>query len=65
MGFQFIPQLIETDVCVKDKEEVIRHLADKLKAHGCSDAAYADKVLLREQEYPTGLVNASPRIISR
>lgn len=55
MGFQFIPQLIETDVCVKDKEEVIRHLADKLKAHGCSDAAYADKVLLREQEYPTGL----------
>ena len=50
MGFQFIPQLIETDVCVKDKEEVIRHLADKLKAHGCSDAAYADKVLLREQE---------------
>ena len=27
MGFQFIPQLIETDVCVKDKEEVIRHLA--------------------------------------
>ena len=55
MGFQFIPQLIETDVCVKDKEEVIRHLAGKLKAHGCSDAAYADKVLLREQEYPTGL----------
>lgn len=55
MGFQFIPQLIETDVCVKDKEEVIRYLADKLKTHGCSDAAYADKVLLREQEYPTGL----------
>ena len=45
MGFQFIPQLIETDVCVKDKEEVIRYLADKLKTHGCSDAAYADKVL--------------------
>ena len=65
MGFQFIPQLIETDLRVKDKEEVIRYLADKLKTHGCSDGAYADKVLLREQEYPTGLVNASPRIISR
>ena len=35
MGFQFIPQLIETDLRVKDKEEVIRYLADKLKTHRC------------------------------
>lgn len=55
MGFQFIPQLIETNLLASDKEEVIRYLAEKLNTHGCSDEAYADKVLTREQEYPTGL----------
>lgn len=55
MGFQFIPQLIETDLQVQNKEEVIRYLANKLQAHGFSNPSYADKVLMREQEYPTGL----------
>lgn len=39
----------------ENSEQVIRALAEKLRAHGVVEAGFADDVLAREETFPTGL----------
>lgn len=52
--------LVQTNIKAASKEEVIKVLADKLKAKKCVDDGYYDKVIQREKNYPTGLPTIIP-----
>ena len=56
MNYKFIPELVETNISAKIKEEVIRFLAKKLADRKCVSSHYSELVLQREKEYPTGLI---------
>lgn len=56
MNYKFIPELVETNISAKNKEEVIRFLAKKLADRKCVSSHYSELVLQREKEYPTGLI---------
>lgn len=52
--------LVQTNIKAASKEEVIRVLAEKLKAKKYVDDGYYDKVIQREKNYPTGLPTIIP-----
>ena len=52
--------LVQTNIVASTKEEVIKVLADKLKAKKYVDDGYYDKVIQREKNYPTGLPTVIP-----
>lgn len=52
--------LVQTNIDASSKEEVIKVLADKLKAKKYVDDGYYDKVIQREKNYPTGLPTDIP-----
>lgn len=48
--------LIQLDVDVTTADEAIRHMADILYRLGYVNADYAERVITREREFPTGLI---------
>lgn len=55
MKFAFDTDLVKTDMEADSQEEAIRRMAALLKKRGYVSERYADLVLKREKEYPTGL----------
>lgn len=55
MKFTFDTDLVKTDMEAENQEEAIRCMAALLKKEGCVGEGYAELVLKREKEYPTGL----------
>jgi galactitol PTS system EIIA component len=49
------PELIDTNLTAKDKEEAVRKLAALFSQYGYVKDSYADAVLTREKSFPTGL----------
>ena len=62
MKFKFIRELIKADMMAKDSSDVIYQLGELLSKHGFVSGGYADKVIEREIEYPTGLQTRGPAI---
>lgn len=56
MNFKFTPELVKTNMEVKNQEEAIYSLAEVLIHEGYVSEEYPKLVLEREKEYPTGLV---------
>jgi PTS system galactitol-specific IIA component len=52
--------LIELGITATKKEDVIKILADKLKAKGLVKEGYYENVVKREEEFPTGLPTVIP-----
>jgi galactitol PTS system EIIA component len=52
--------LIELKIPDKEKEDVIKVLADKLTAKGYVKDGYYENVIRREKEFPTGLPTVIP-----
>ena len=55
MKFQFVPELVKTDLEAVNQKEAITSLVTLLRKEGCVQDDYAGLVLEREQQYPTGL----------
>ena len=55
MKFQFVPELVKTDLEAVNQKEAITSLVTLLRKEGCVQDDYARLVLEREQQYPTGL----------
>ncbi|BBB47523.1 PTS sugar transporter subunit IIA [Pelolinea submarina] len=53
-------QLVEVDIEVGSQEEVIRNLSGKLDKCGYVENGFAEAVLAREKQYPTGLPTKIP-----
>lgn len=51
----FNAKLVLTDIEAKDKEEVLRRLADLMVEYGVVKPTFPDAILRREAIYPTGL----------
>lgn len=51
----FEPALIKTNIIVKDREDIVKLLANMLVENGNIFPAYCNDVLEREKEFPTGL----------
>jgi PTS system galactitol-specific IIA component len=54
------PDLIETSLDVKDKEEAISILSRRLLEHGLVDEGFTNHIIEREKNYPTGLPTSIP-----
>ncbi len=52
--------LIELGITETQKEDVIKILADKLKAQGLVKDGYYENVIKREKDFPTGLPTVIP-----
>ena len=62
MKFKFIRELIKADMMAENSSDVIHQLGELLSKHGFVSDGYADKVIEREIEYPTGLQTRGPAI---
>lgn len=54
--FHISEACVDLDLAETDREGVLRHLAGLLAAQGYVQADYADKIVEREANYPTGLL---------
>jgi PTS system galactitol-specific IIA component len=52
--------LVELGITATEKEDVIKILADKLKAKGLVKDGYYENVVEREKDFPTGLPTVIP-----
>lgn len=46
---------VDLDVSSSDRDEILRHLSHLLEGRGYVGASYADAIVEREHDYPTGL----------
>ena len=59
--FEFLPDLIYSDLRVADQKEAINRLAELLEKSGLVGGDYKKDVLSREKVFPTGIaVKAGP-----
>ena len=65
MKFQFVPELVKTDLEAVNQKEAITSLVTLLRKEGCVQDDYARLVLEREQQYPTGLQTKGAAIDER
>lgn len=62
MEFKFVPDLVKINLVADNQKQVIHELSNLLVKNNCVSEDYADKVLEREKEYPTGLQTKGPAI---
>lgn len=55
IDFKFLPDLIDSDLLVKDKKEAISCLSELLAKNGLVEEDYKTDVLSREEVFPTGI----------